>query len=67
MQNRVRRERSVVVLGASLAGVRAAGAARRAGFAGRVTLVGDEPHFPPSNRPARVPSYRNQIVAEIEV
>ncbi len=57
----------MVVLGASLAGVRAAGAARRAGFAGRVTLVGDEPHFPPSNRPARVPSYRNQIVAEIEV
>lgn len=31
----------LVVVGASLAGLRAAEAGRRAGFAGRITLVGD--------------------------
>ncbi|SEQ48333.1 Reductase C-terminal [Lentzea xinjiangensis] len=37
---------SLVVVGASLAGLRAVEAARKAGFAGRVTLIGDEPHLP---------------------
>ncbi|WP_448388365.1 NAD(P)/FAD-dependent oxidoreductase [Microbacterium aurum] len=36
----------VVVVGASLAGLRAVEAARRAGFEGRITLIGDEPHLP---------------------
>jgi NADPH-dependent 2,4-dienoyl-CoA reductase/sulfur reductase-like enzyme len=36
----------VVVVGASLAGLRTAEALRRAGFAGRLTLIGDEPHEP---------------------
>ncbi len=36
----------LVIVGASLAGVRAATAARAEGFAGRVTLVGDEVHRP---------------------
>lgn len=36
----------VVVIGASLAGLRAVEAARQAGFTGRLTLVGDEPHLP---------------------
>jgi NADPH-dependent 2,4-dienoyl-CoA reductase/sulfur reductase-like enzyme len=36
----------VVVVGASLAGLRAVEAARREGFAGRITLVGDEEHLP---------------------
>lgn len=40
----------VVVVGASLAGFRACEAARRRGFAGRLTLVGDEKH-PPYDRP----------------
>ncbi|GJE18912.1 Putidaredoxin reductase CamA [Methylobacterium marchantiae] len=35
-----------VVVGASLAGLRGAEALRRAGFAGTLTLVGDEPHRP---------------------
>ncbi|MFP5022154.1 NAD(P)/FAD-dependent oxidoreductase [Pseudonocardia phyllosphaerae] len=35
-----------VVVGASLAGLRAAQAARRAGFEGTLTLVGAEPHLP---------------------
>lgn len=41
---------TVVVVGASLAGVRAAEAARAEGFAGRLVVIGDEPH-PPYDRP----------------
>jgi len=37
---------SVVIVGASLAGLRAAEALRRAGFAGTLTLVGAEHHLP---------------------
>lgn len=36
----------VVVIGASLAGLRAVEKAREVGFTGRITLVGDEPHLP---------------------
>src|SRR4051812_49746508 len=36
----------VVVVGASLAGLRAAEALRKGGFRGRLTLVGDEPYEP---------------------
>lgn len=36
----------LVVVGASLAGLRAATAARRAGYDGPVTLIGAEPHLP---------------------
>lgn len=36
----------LVVVGASLAGLRAAESARQAGFAGPITLVGDEFHLP---------------------
>lgn len=36
----------LVVVGASLAGIRGAEAARRAGHTGRITLVGAEPHLP---------------------
>jgi NADPH-dependent 2,4-dienoyl-CoA reductase/sulfur reductase-like enzyme len=42
--------RHVVVVGASLAGLRTAEALRQAGFGGRLTVVGDETH-PPYNRP----------------
>ncbi len=45
------RAQRVVIVGASLAGVRGAEALRRAGFSGRITLVGAEPHFPPYDRP----------------
>ncbi|MCU0274418.1 MAG: FAD-dependent oxidoreductase [Acidimicrobiales bacterium] len=41
---------SITIVGASLAGIRAAEALRRDGYAGRITLVGDEPH-PPYDRP----------------
>jgi NADPH-dependent 2,4-dienoyl-CoA reductase/sulfur reductase-like enzyme len=40
----------VVIVGASVAGVRTAEALRRRGFGGRVTLIGAEPH-PPYDRP----------------
>lgn len=36
----------LVIVGASLAGLRAAQAARREGYAGRITLIGDEAHLP---------------------
>ncbi len=36
----------VVVVGASLAGLRAVEAARKVGFAGSITLIGAEPHLP---------------------
>jgi NADPH-dependent 2,4-dienoyl-CoA reductase/sulfur reductase-like enzyme len=42
---------TVVVVGASLAGVRAAQALRREGFGGRLVLVGAESHWPPYDRP----------------
>ncbi|MEO6124835.1 MAG: FAD/NAD(P)-binding oxidoreductase [Ilumatobacteraceae bacterium] len=38
--------RQIVVVGSSLAGVRACGGLRAAGFEGELTLVGDEPHQP---------------------
>lgn len=43
------RSAKLVVVGASLAGLRAVEAARKAGYDGDITLVGDEPH-PPYNR-----------------
>lgn len=41
----------IVIVGASLAGVRAAEGVRRAGWPGRIVLVGAESHFPPFDRP----------------
>ena len=37
---------SIVIVGASLAGLRAAEALRERGFAGSLTIIGDEPHEP---------------------
>ena len=41
----------IAVVGASLAGTRAAETLRRQGFAGRITMIGAEEHFPPVDRP----------------
>lgn len=38
--------KTIAIVGASVAGVRSAQALRRAGFDGRLTLLGDEPHAP---------------------
>ncbi|MEU3526212.1 FAD-dependent oxidoreductase [Streptomyces sp. NPDC038707] len=43
---RLRREGRIVIVGASLAGLRAAETLRAEGFAGELTLIGDEPHEP---------------------
>jgi NADPH-dependent 2,4-dienoyl-CoA reductase/sulfur reductase-like enzyme len=43
--------RRLVIIGASLAGLRAAQAARKAGFDGEVVVVGDEPHLPYTRPP----------------
>lgn len=40
----------IVVVGASMGGMRAAEAARKAGYSGPITVFGDEPHMP-YNRP----------------
>jgi NADPH-dependent 2,4-dienoyl-CoA reductase/sulfur reductase-like enzyme len=47
----VRGLESVVVVGGSLAGVRAVQALRREGHEGRIVLVGAEQHWPPVDRP----------------
>jgi NADPH-dependent 2,4-dienoyl-CoA reductase/sulfur reductase-like enzyme len=44
--SRVSAEPHLVVVGASLAGLRAAESARRSGFSGAITLLGDEEHLP---------------------
>ncbi|MBA2945292.1 NAD(P)/FAD-dependent oxidoreductase [Streptomyces himalayensis] len=43
---RLRREGHIVVVGASLAGLRAAETLREEGFSGTLTMIGDEPHEP---------------------
>ncbi|MEV8531523.1 FAD-dependent oxidoreductase [Streptomyces sp. NPDC051211] len=44
--DRLRREGRIVIVGASLAGLRAAETLREKGFAGTLTMVGDEPYEP---------------------
>jgi NADPH-dependent 2,4-dienoyl-CoA reductase/sulfur reductase-like enzyme len=55
--------RRIVVVGASLAGLRAAEALRERGFTGEVTLVGAEPHLP-YNRP---PLSKQLLAGEVDV
>jgi NADPH-dependent 2,4-dienoyl-CoA reductase/sulfur reductase-like enzyme len=43
--------RRLVIVGASLAGLRAAQAARAGGFAGELVVIGDEPHLPYTRPP----------------
>ena len=43
--------RRVVIVGASLAGLRAAQAARAGGFDGELVVVGEEPHLPYTRPP----------------
>ncbi|MDE0804484.1 MAG: FAD/NAD(P)-binding oxidoreductase [Acidimicrobiales bacterium] len=55
--------RSIVVVGASLAGLRTAAALRRNGFEGSLTIVGAEDHWPPYDRP---PLSKHVLVGAIE-
>jgi NADPH-dependent 2,4-dienoyl-CoA reductase/sulfur reductase-like enzyme len=67
----------LVVVGASLAGLRAVEGARKAGFAGRITLIGAEEHLPYDRPPlskefldaadAPVPTFRQEKVLRDEL
>ncbi|KAA9166012.1 oxidoreductase [Amycolatopsis acidicola] len=58
--------RNLVVVGASLAGLRAVEGARKAGFDGRITLVGAEEHLP-YDRPPLSKSYLDDAVPEATI
>jgi NADPH-dependent 2,4-dienoyl-CoA reductase/sulfur reductase-like enzyme len=51
---------NIVVVGASLGGLRAVQALRRQGYTGRLTLVGEEPHRPYDRPPLSKEVLRNQ-------
>lgn len=53
---------NLVVVGASLAGLRAVEAARKAGFEGGITLIGGEPHLP-YDRPPLSKAYLDELPA----
>lgn len=54
----------IVIVGASLAGLRAAETLRDKGFRGKVTLVGDEPHLPYDRPPLSKAVMTGQIPAD---
>ena len=58
--------RNLVVVGASLAGLRAVEGARKAGFDGRITLVGAEEHLP-YDRPPLSKSYLDDTEPEATI
>ncbi|WP_433567224.1 NAD(P)/FAD-dependent oxidoreductase [Nocardia sp. CA-151230] len=53
-------QKNLVVVGASLAGLRAAEAARKAGFEGGITLIGAEEHLP-YDRPPLSKAYMDRL------
>lgn len=53
----------IVIVGASLAGLRTAQALRREGHDGALTIVGDEAHWPPYDRP---PLSKQVLVGSLE-
>lgn len=57
----------VLIVGAGLAGLRTAESLRGAGFAGEITLVGDEPHFPYNRPPLSKDALANGLeIADLE-
>lgn len=61
--DRFRRDGRVVIVGSSLAGTRAAAVLRREGFAGALTLVGDEPGEPYDRPPLSKQVLSGQVPA----
>lgn len=60
----LRRTGRVVIVGASLAGLRAAERLREEGFAGSLTLIGDEPHAPYDRPPLSKQVLLGRVAAE---
>jgi 3-phenylpropionate/trans-cinnamate dioxygenase ferredoxin reductase component len=58
-------DRTLVIIGASLAGAKAAEGARTAGFDGRVILVGEEPHRPYERPPLSKTVLRGEQPPEV--
>ena len=52
---------TLAIVGASLAGAKAAEGARTAGFEGRVVLIGDEPHAPYERPPLSKALLRGEV------
>ncbi len=70
----LRREGRIVIVGASLAGLRAAETLREEGFSGSLTIIGDEPHEPYDRPPlskqvllGRAPADRTALPRRREV
>ena len=59
-----KRSGRIVIVGASLAGLRAAAALRSEGFTGPLTLIGDEPYLPYDRPPLSKQALIGQISAE---
>jgi 3-phenylpropionate/trans-cinnamate dioxygenase ferredoxin reductase subunit len=59
-----RTEGRIVIVGASLAGLRAAEALRERGFRGRLTLIGDEPHEPYDRPPLSKQVLKGWVAAD---
>lgn len=55
---------SVVVVGASLGGLRTAEALRKGGYGGSITVLGDEPHLPYNRPPLSKDFLASRITAE---
>lgn len=57
--------RNLVIVGASLAGVRAAEGARAHGWTGRITMIGDEPHVPYDRPPLSKAALESELSPDL--
>lgn len=62
--NAAKNKGGIVIVGASLAGLRAAEALRKEGFSGRLTIIGDEPHEPYDRPPLSKQVLKGWVKAE---
>ena len=59
-----KRDGQIVIVGASLAGLRAAEALRNSGFTGRLTIIGDETHEPYDRPPLSKQVLKGLVLAD---
>lgn len=62
--NAAKNKGGIVIVGASLAGLRAAEALRKEGFSGHLTIIGDEPHEPYDRPPLSKQVLKGWVKAE---